>query len=129
MDLAVVIDPADDHVSPGATGLGCLRETESDIAEGLHLDLKRNVPLAGRPQHQEVVVQHGAVLPLNGNDTADEKNKEEGREGADRSLHLSESARGTGSKHLKEHRKRKGYLSILDRDSRLQRDNLCYSEM
>lgn len=101
MDLAVVIDPTDDHVSPGAAGLGRLRETESDIAEGLHLDLERNVPLAGRPQHQEIVVQHGAVLPLDGNDTADEESEKEERGGADHSLHLSESARGTGSKHLK----------------------------
>lgn len=85
MDLAVIIDPTDDHVSPGAAVV--LRETESDIAEGLHLDLECNIPLAGRPQHQEIVVQNSAVLPLDGDDTDDEEVEKEKR--TNRSLHLS----------------------------------------
>lgn len=71
VDLAVVIDPSDDHVGPAVAVV--LRETEPDITEGLHLDLERNVPLAGRPQHQEIIVEDGAVLPLDGNDAADEE--------------------------------------------------------
>lgn len=98
MDLAVVIDPTDDHVSPGVAVV--LRETESDVAEGLHLDLECNVPLAGRPQHQEIVVQNSAVLPFDGDDTADEEVEKEKR--TDRSLHLS--ARYC-SKHLKQERR------------------------
>lgn len=98
MDLAVIIDPTDDHVSPGVAVV--LGETESDVAEGLHLDLECNIPLAGRPQHQEIVVQNGAVLPVDGDDTADEEVEEEER--TDRSLHLS--ARYS-SKHLKQERR------------------------
>lgn len=71
MDLAVVIDPSDDHVGPAMTVV--LRETEPDVTEGLHLDLECNVPLAGRPEHQEIIVQDSAVFPLDGNDTADEE--------------------------------------------------------
>lgn len=99
MDLAVIIDPTDDHVSPGVAVV--LGETESDVAEGLHLDLECNIPLAGRPQHQEIIVQDGAVLPLDGDDTADEEEMEE-EERADRSLHLSTRYR---SKHLKQERR------------------------
>lgn len=99
MDLAVIIDPTDDHVSPGAAVV--LGETESDVAEGLHLDLECNILLIGRPQHQEIVVQDGAVFPLDGDDTVDEEEMEE-EERTDRSLHLS--ARYC-SKHLKQERR------------------------
>jgi len=71
VDLAVVIDPSDDHVGPTAAVV--LRETKPDITEGLHLDLECNVLLAGRPEHQEIIVQDSAVLPLDGNDAVDEE--------------------------------------------------------
>lgn len=54
MDLTVVIDPSNDHVSSCAAII--LRETEPDVAEGLHLDLKCNVLLIRRPEHQEIVI-------------------------------------------------------------------------
>lgn len=95
MDLTVVIDPSDDHVSSCAAIV--LRKTEPDIAEGLHLDLERNVLLIGRPEHQEIVIQDSAVLPFDGDDTADEQKEKR----ADRSLHLSVRCR---SKHLKQER-------------------------
>jgi len=83
VDLAIVIDPSDDHVSSGAAVV--LRETESDIAEGLHLDLECDVPLAGCPEHQEIIVEDSAVFPLDGHGAADEKKEER----TDRGLHLS----------------------------------------
>lgn len=95
MDLTVVIDPSDDHVSPGAAVI--LRETEPDVAESLHLNLECNILLIGRPEHQEIVVQDSTVLPFDGDDAADEQKEERG----DRSLHLSVRC---CSKHLKRER-------------------------
>lgn len=71
MDLTVVIDPSNDHVSSCAAIV--LRETEPDVAEGLHLDLKCNILLIGRPEHQEIVIQDSTVLPFDGDDTTDEQ--------------------------------------------------------
>lgn len=107
MNLTVVIDPSDDHVSSGAAVL--LRETEPDIAKGLHLDLEGNVPLAGRPEHQEIVVQNGAVLPFDGDGAGDEQKKER----ADHSLHLYRS------KHLKAR-------GIPEATCLVSGGNLCY---
>lgn len=66
MELSVVVYPSDDHVSPDSVVV--LGETEAHVAEGLHLNLERHVPLARRPEDQEIVVQNGAVLPLEGED-------------------------------------------------------------
>lgn len=48
MKLSVVVDPSDDHV--GYNPAVVLRETETHVAEGLHLNLERNVRLAGCPE-------------------------------------------------------------------------------
>jgi len=95
MDLTVIIDPTDDHVSSGAAIV--LGETEPDVAEGLYLNLECNVLLIGRPEHQEIVVQDSTVLPFDGDDAADEQKEER----TDRSLHLSARC---CSKHLKQER-------------------------
>lgn len=115
MDLSVVIDPSDDHVGPGAAVV--LGETEPDVAEGLHLDLECNVPLAGRPQHQEIVVEDGAMFPLDAHDAADEEVEEKR---ADRGLHLSRAMPLKTSENKSE--------AYLRRLSRLRMNNLRYLE-
>lgn len=64
MNLAVVVDPADDHVDALAAVVA--REAEADVARRLDLQLEGHVVLAGRPEDEEVVVEDGAVLPLDG---------------------------------------------------------------
>lgn len=62
MNLAVVVHPADDHVDALAAVVA--HEAEADVAWCHHLQLERHVVFAGCPEHQEIVVQDGAVLPL-----------------------------------------------------------------
>lgn len=49
MELSVVVHPSNDHVSPNSAIIP--RETETHIAEGLHLNLEHHIPLAWRPKN------------------------------------------------------------------------------
>lgn len=62
MNLSVVVDPADDHVDALASVVP--GEAESHVTRRFDLQLEGHVVLPGCPQNQEVVVQNGAVLPL-----------------------------------------------------------------
>ena len=62
MNLAVVVNPSDDHVDAVAAIVA--REPEADVTRRLDLELEGHVVLAGRPEHEEIVVEDGAVLPF-----------------------------------------------------------------
>lgn len=69
MNLAVVIDPTNDHVCTNMPVVA--RKAKTHVSLGLNLYLEYNVSVSRCPQYQEVVVQHSAIRPLEGRDNAD----------------------------------------------------------
>lgn len=74
MNLTVVIDPADDHVSASTSVIS--REAQTDVTQCFHLHFKGDVPLARRPQNEKIVIKDGAVLPLESRSIIGGKNQE-----------------------------------------------------
>uniref|UniRef100_A0A6V7JNE6 Uncharacterized protein n=1 Tax=Bracon brevicornis TaxID=1563983 RepID=A0A6V7JNE6_9HYME len=78
MNLSIVINPTDDHVSADVSLISS--KPKAYIALSFDLNFEHNIPLSWCPQYQEVVVQHSTILPLERRDSAHKIYKERQRE-------------------------------------------------
>lgn len=62
MNLSVVVDPSDDHVSPDASLV--LGKSKTNVAERFHLHFKCDILVTRCPEDEKIIVEYCTVPPF-----------------------------------------------------------------